>query len=196
MENRKGNDIFFPTRDNSGEFYITIKDLIEITKKANIQNPEILAKMDYWSKIIDDPDYKKDIALKDDRTTLRAVLTKRKFLLPTYDVEISVQAIPTNITSQALAAGAAPAQWELVVKSIGDRVVYLSSYALQTTENPNDLHLLRHAAIPIDGFKIPFAPSIPPESFNLGLRNLRTSRDISIVRFTVGLSLIVADNLR
>ena len=80
----KGNDIFFPTRDNSGEFYITIKDLIEITKKANIQNPEILAKMDYWSKIIDDPDYKKDIALKDDRTTLRAVLTKRKFLLPTY----------------------------------------------------------------------------------------------------------------
>ena len=67
-------------------------------------------------------------------------------------VELSVQAVPLNISDAALAAGAAPARWGLVVRSIGTYPAYLESYTFSFTAGT--VNALGLAIIPPNGYTI------------------------------------------
>jgi hypothetical protein len=67
-------------------------------------------------------------------------------------VEISVQAVPLNMTQASLMAAVAPATWGLVVRSIGTYPVYLESYTFSFAEGT--INALGAAVVPSNGYTI------------------------------------------
>jgi hypothetical protein len=74
------DDAFFSRNGNSGILYMPLPDLIEITKKAKINDKELRAKAAFWSKYLKDPRLQNQFVLKDDKSTLRAVMNRRGLL--------------------------------------------------------------------------------------------------------------------
>ncbi len=74
------SDPFFASNTNNGELYMPLETLIEITKESKTENPELLAKMNFWSKFVNDAKVKQIRELKDDSGTLKAILLKRGLL--------------------------------------------------------------------------------------------------------------------
>lgn len=71
-------DPFF-TGEPNFELYMPLEELIDVTTKAKIDDPDIMAKKEFWEKIYNSERYKQLAIIKDDPTTLKAVLTSRGF---------------------------------------------------------------------------------------------------------------------
>lgn len=72
------NNVFFADEKNR-DLYMPLRDLIAISKKANIKDPEIKKKIAFWEGMVNDPRYQEVTKLKDDLSTLKAVLISRGF---------------------------------------------------------------------------------------------------------------------
>ena len=57
-----------------------LETLISITKQSRVEDKEIKAKVAFWGGLVNDSRLKKSFELKDDFSTLKAVLMKRGFL--------------------------------------------------------------------------------------------------------------------
>ncbi len=75
----RGDPFFSGSEVNNG-LYMPFETLISITKQSRIDDKEIKAKVAFWEGIKNDPRLKKAFELKDDFSTLKAVLMKRGFL--------------------------------------------------------------------------------------------------------------------
>ena len=72
-------DTFFGHETNF-ELYMPLKKLIEITDKIENKDDDIIKKLNFWKKISDDEKYNAFAVIKDDQTTLKAVLISRGLL--------------------------------------------------------------------------------------------------------------------
>lgn len=75
----RGDPFFSGSEVNNG-LYMPLETLISITKQSRIDDKEIKAKVAFWEGIKNDPRLEKAFELKDDFSTLKAVLMKRGFL--------------------------------------------------------------------------------------------------------------------
>lgn len=75
----RGDPFFSGSEVNNG-LYMPLETLISITKESRIDDKEIKAKVAFWEGISKDARLQKSFELKDDFSTLKAVLTKRGFL--------------------------------------------------------------------------------------------------------------------
>ena len=74
------SDPFFDTSDRNNSLYMPLVDLIAVTKRANIKDQKILAKLAFWESVSNDPLYKEKAELKDSSDTLKSVLLRNKLL--------------------------------------------------------------------------------------------------------------------
>lgn len=74
------NDRFFSMNDTNNPLYMPLETLINITKKANVKDPEIQVKLKLWDTIKDDPRVKDISIIKDDTSTLKSFLIRNGFL--------------------------------------------------------------------------------------------------------------------
>lgn len=81
---KKAQDILkhnvFLDYDKNKELYITLQELVNITKQVGIRDPEIVAKMALWEQTISDERFQEKRRLVDDRATLRNFLIRRGLL--------------------------------------------------------------------------------------------------------------------
>lgn len=76
----KGDPFFSGSEVNNG-LYMPLETLLSITKQSSINDKEIKSKVAFWEGIKKDSRLEKAFELKDDFSTLKAVLIKRGFLL-------------------------------------------------------------------------------------------------------------------
>lgn len=74
------DDVFFPRTESTGTLYMPLVDLIEITKEADTDDKELKAKAVFWQGQQKFTRLQDQLVLKDDPSTLRAVLTRRGLL--------------------------------------------------------------------------------------------------------------------
>lgn len=74
------DDPFFSSKEVNNGLYMPLETLIEITNESEVDDKEIMAKIAFWGGLIKDPGFQKTFELKDDFSTLRAILIKRGFL--------------------------------------------------------------------------------------------------------------------
>ncbi|KKU91446.1 MAG: hypothetical protein UY23_C0001G0052 [Candidatus Jorgensenbacteria bacterium GW2011_GWA1_48_11] len=75
----KGDPFFSGSEVNNG-LYMPLETLISITKQSHVDDKEVKAKLAFWAGIANDPRLEKSFELKDDLSTLRAVVVKRGLL--------------------------------------------------------------------------------------------------------------------
>jgi len=75
----RGDPFFSGSEVNNG-LYMPLETLISITKQSRVEDKEIKAKVAFWGGLVNDSRLKKSFELKDDFSTLKAVLMKRGFL--------------------------------------------------------------------------------------------------------------------
>ena len=75
----RGDPFFSGSEVNNG-LYMPLETLISITKQSRVDDKEIKAKVAFWEGVSKDPRLQKSFELKDDFSTLKAVLMKRGFL--------------------------------------------------------------------------------------------------------------------
>ncbi len=64
-------------KSTARELYIRTEDLIKITERSGIKDNDLLLKMNFWKNFISKPEVKELFELKEDFSTLRAILVKR-----------------------------------------------------------------------------------------------------------------------
>lgn len=74
------DDPFFG-HDANHELYMPLTTLVEVTKLASINDEEVSKKLAFWGAAMEDQKYKDFAKLKDDKTTLKAVLVARQLLV-------------------------------------------------------------------------------------------------------------------
>ncbi len=74
------SDHFFSMSDINNPVYMPLETLIEVTKQAKIEDPEIQSKLKFWESIKDTPKLKELSVIKDDQSTLKSFLTRNNFL--------------------------------------------------------------------------------------------------------------------
>lgn len=75
----KGDPFFSGSEVNNG-LYMPLETLILITKQSHVEDKEIKKKLAFWESLVNDTRLKESFELKDDFSTLKAVLMKRGFL--------------------------------------------------------------------------------------------------------------------
>ena len=75
----RGDPFFSGSEVNNG-LYMPFETLISITKQSRIDDKDIKAKIAFWGGLVNDSRLQKSFELKDDFSTLKAVLMKRGFL--------------------------------------------------------------------------------------------------------------------
>ncbi len=75
------DDPFFSGREVNNSLYMPFETLLSVTKQSKIADKEIREKLSFWESVKHDPKVKELFLLKDDTTTLRAVLTRRGLLM-------------------------------------------------------------------------------------------------------------------
>lgn len=80
-------DVFFGTNINGALLYMPLDTLIDITNKSVLKDDEEMQRrITYWKKMSTKQQFK-DLQLKDDKTTLKAVLIARGYLKAPEEIE-------------------------------------------------------------------------------------------------------------
>jgi hypothetical protein len=73
-------DRFFVMQDTNNPLYMPLETLLDVTKKAEIEDLDIKEKLKFWDSIKDTPRLKELSVIKDDQSTLKSFMIRNGFL--------------------------------------------------------------------------------------------------------------------